>query len=192
MEAEDPLTYTFDDKKVINAEEQGIYKKFFKLYDKNGDGTMDQTEFKQIMVDMGARQITDDKVKEMLDAQDQNKDGVINWVEFKAMMVQFKGSEGAKFGELKENAMGKVMMQETEGGGKHFYTLEEIQTYASLINLFLKGDEELADCIPMKTDNEDIFHVLDDGAVMCKLLRVLDPDCILEKAIITNKDMGMF
>ena len=83
-------------------------------------------------------------------------------------------------------------MQETAGGGKHFYTMEEVQTYASLINLFLKGDADLADCLPVRTDNEDLFHVMDDGTVMCKLLRVLDPDCILEKAITTNKDMGTF
>ena len=68
MEPEDPLTYTFEDKKVIDSSEQGIFKKFFKLYDKNGDGTMDQQEFKQIMIDMGYRQITDEKVKELLDS----------------------------------------------------------------------------------------------------------------------------
>lgn len=66
----DPLPYTFEEKKSIDANEQEIYKKFFKLYDKNGDGTMDDKEFKQIMIDMGYRQITDDKVKELLASQD--------------------------------------------------------------------------------------------------------------------------
>lgn len=42
MEASDPLTYTQEEKQVINSTDQGIYKKFFKFYDKNGDGTMDQ------------------------------------------------------------------------------------------------------------------------------------------------------
>jgi Ca2+-binding EF-hand superfamily protein len=106
MEPEDPLSYTFDEKKVLSAEDQGIYKKFFKLYDKNGDRTMDQAEFKQIMIDMGYRQITDDKVQEMLKEQDQNSDGVISWGEFKAMMVKLKSSDAAKFGELKDSAMG--------------------------------------------------------------------------------------
>jgi hypothetical protein len=37
-------------------------------YDKNGDNTMDQAEFKNIMIDLGYRKITDDKVAEMLKA----------------------------------------------------------------------------------------------------------------------------
>jgi len=40
---------------------------------------MDQNEFKNIMIDLGYRKITDDKCKEMLAEQDQNSDGVISW-----------------------------------------------------------------------------------------------------------------
>lgn len=46
--------------------------------------------------------------------------------------------------------------------------------------------------MPLGTDNEDIFHAMDDGTIMCKLMRVLDPDCLLAKAIATNKDMNLF
>ena len=40
--------------------------KTFKSYDKNGDGVMDQSEFKNIMIDLGFRKITDEKVNELL------------------------------------------------------------------------------------------------------------------------------
>lgn len=108
------------------------------------------------------------------------------------MMISLKATDASKFGTLTESAMGQMNVIETAGGGKHFYTMEEIKTYASLINLFLKDDPDIADCIPMRTDNEDLFHTLDDGTVMCKLMRVLEPDCMLEKAITVNKDMGLF
>lgn len=74
------------------------------------------------MVDMGYRQITDEKCKEMLTEQDQNKDGVISWVEFKTMMIGLKGTDEGKWGTLKDSALGKMNVIETEGGGKHFYT----------------------------------------------------------------------
>jgi len=77
-----PLEFTFEHKKVLNPTEQTALIKSFRNYDKNNDGTMDQGEFKQIMIDLGYRKITDEKCKEMLDAQDSNKDGVINWTEF--------------------------------------------------------------------------------------------------------------
>lgn len=62
------LDYTYEQKKQLNPEEMSQFQRFFKNYDKNGDATMDQKEFKQIMVDMGYRSITDDKVQEMLAA----------------------------------------------------------------------------------------------------------------------------
>ena len=32
----------------------------FKVYDKNKDGTMDSGEFKQVLIDLGKRDITED------------------------------------------------------------------------------------------------------------------------------------
>jgi Ca2+-binding EF-hand superfamily protein len=36
--------------------------KAFKNYDLNKDGTMDEKEFKNVMIDLGFRKITDEKV----------------------------------------------------------------------------------------------------------------------------------
>jgi len=69
---------------------------------------MDQAEFKNIMIDLGYRKITDDKVKEMLAAQDQNNDGVISWNEFIDMMVGMKGSDDGKFGTIVESKGGAM------------------------------------------------------------------------------------
>jgi len=63
----------------LKPQEQTELVKCFRSYDKNGDGHMDQNEFKNIMIDLGYRKITDDKCKEMLAEQDQNSDGVISW-----------------------------------------------------------------------------------------------------------------
>lgn len=40
---------------------------------------MDQSEFKQVMVDLGFRKIQDADVKKMLDEADFNNDGSISW-----------------------------------------------------------------------------------------------------------------
>lgn len=62
------FSFTNAMKKNISPQEQSMFIKAFKNYDKNGDGTMDQGEFKSIMIDIGYRKITDEKVKEMLAA----------------------------------------------------------------------------------------------------------------------------
>jgi Ca2+-binding EF-hand superfamily protein len=77
---------TFEQKKNLGPEEQTALIKAFKHYDLNGDGVMDESEFKNIMIDLGYRKITDEEVKKILDEHDVNRDGVLEWTEFVDMM----------------------------------------------------------------------------------------------------------
>ena len=54
----------------------------FKLYDGDKNGTMNAQEFKQVLVDLGKRDVTDEQVKTMLSEVDKNGDSVIQWNEF--------------------------------------------------------------------------------------------------------------
>jgi calmodulin len=49
----------------------------FKLYDNDKNGTMDAREFKQVLIDLGKRDVTDQQVLEMLKQVDRNNDNVI-------------------------------------------------------------------------------------------------------------------
>lgn len=87
MESEHNYDTTKEQQKHLNPEETQTFIRAFKNYDKNKDGHMDESEFKNIMIDIGMRKITDDQVKEMLGSHDQNKDGVLSWGEFVDMMI---------------------------------------------------------------------------------------------------------
>ena len=54
----------------------------FKAYDKNKDGTMDSGEFKQVLIDLGKREITEEQVQAAIKSVDRNNDHLINWTEF--------------------------------------------------------------------------------------------------------------
>jgi len=69
--------FTFDQKKTLGPEERSSLVRSFKNYDLNKDGVMDENEFKNIMVDLGYRKITDEEVSKMLSEHDNNKDGVL-------------------------------------------------------------------------------------------------------------------
>ena len=88
------FTFSQEHKKGLSAQEQTELTKAFKNYDKNGDGTMDAGEFKNIMVDLGHRKTTDEDAMNMLKKHDKNSDGVISWTEFVLMMIEFKGDKG--------------------------------------------------------------------------------------------------
>ena len=184
--------FTFDQKKVLGPQEQTALIKSFKNYDKNGDNTMDQSEFKNIMIDLGYRKITDDKVAEMLAAQDQNNDGVISWKEFVDMMVSMKGTDDGKFGTIIEGKDGAKAQITGEHGGTHTYSIEERTTFAKLINLLLKDDEDSKDRLPMNTADESLFHVFDNGILLCKLLLKIDPECIDERALNKQANMNVY
>ena len=160
------FTFTQEHKKSLNAQEQTELIKAFKNYDKNGDGTMDCKEFKNIMIDLGHRKTTEEDAQKVLTQHDKDNDGVISWTEFILMMIAFKGDKGDKFGQI----MDGVASIETKGGGKHTYSAEEVATFANMINQTLKDDEDCKSKLPIKTEGDDLFHILDDGIVLCKLI----------------------
>ena len=164
------LTFSNEQKKTLGPTDQTALIKAFNNYDLNSDGTMDQAEFKNIMIDLGYRKITDEKCKEMLDAQDQNSDGVISWTEFVDMMVSMKGTDDGKFGTIIESKDGAAMAQITgEHGGTHTYSIEEKITFGKMINILLKDDEDSKDRLPVNTEDDSLFHVFDNGILLCNL-----------------------
>ena len=52
------------------------------MYDTDKNGYMSEKEFKNVLIDLGRRDVTDEQVKEMLNEADENKDGVLQWAEF--------------------------------------------------------------------------------------------------------------
>lgn len=182
------FTFTQEHKKNLSAQEQTELTKAFKNYDKNGDGTMDCKEFKNIMIDLGHRKTTDADAQAMLTKHDKNSDGVISWTEFVLMMIAFKGDQGDKFGKI----MDGVASIETKGGGKHQYSAEEVATFSNMINECLKEDEDVKDRLPIQTTGDDLFHILDDGIVLCKLVMVIDPECIDRRAMNIGKNLNAY
>lgn len=47
----------------------------FKLYDVDKNGYMTEVEFKKVLIDLGKRDVSTEKVKEMLKEADTNNDG---------------------------------------------------------------------------------------------------------------------
>ena len=54
----------------------------FKCYDTDKNGTMDMKEFKQVLKDLGKRDVGEEQVAKMMAEHDQNKDSVLSWHEF--------------------------------------------------------------------------------------------------------------
>lgn len=110
----------------------------------------------------------------MLKANDKDNDGVISWTEFVAMQIKLKGADSAKFGTVVETKSGAVAQVAGAHDGIHSYAIEEKVTFAKMINNILKDDEDCKDRLPMNADDDSLFHVFDNGVLLCKLLLQID------------------
>lgn len=57
-----------------------------------------------------------------------------------------------------------------ESGFTHSYLIEERICFAKLTNEILTGDHDVGDIIPLNPENDDLFHAMEDGIVLCKLI----------------------
>lgn len=55
----------------------------------------------------------------------------------------------------------------------------------------LGDDTQVKEHIPVNTLDDSIYHIFDDGLVLCRLINVLDPKAIDEKKINTNKGIDI-
>lgn len=114
---------TAEQRKVLSPQEISGFIRAFNNYDLNKDGTMDEKEFKNIMIDLGERKTTDESAAAMLAANDSNRDGRIQWNEFLDMMIRVKGTNPEAFGVIHTAADGSVVAKiQNEHGGIHQYS----------------------------------------------------------------------
>ena len=71
----------------------------------------------------------------------------------------------------------------TESRTIYTYSAEEVLTFANMVNETLKKDEDCQERLPINPTNDDLFHVFDDGIVLCKLVMAIDPECIDRRAM---------
>jgi len=94
------------------------------------------------------------------------------------MMIKNKGTDDGRFGKIED---GKA--QTGSHGAHHTYHVEERATYARAINFILKKDEDVADRLPVCPDDDSLFHVFDNGVMLCKLIKSIDDEAIDGRAI---------
>ncbi len=79
-----------------------------------------------------------------------------------------------------------------ESGFTHSYLTEERISFTKVINDILKKDEDLKEIIPINPDTEDVFHSMEDGIILCKLINSIQENCIDFRAVNTKKNMNIY
>ena len=107
--------------KNMSSEPEKEVKRHFTRLDKDGDGLLDASELKYLLLDMGfAHHQAEKEAQEMLKAADQNQDGVIDFHEFKQvwhrkLLSQHNQYIHRVFAVLDENGDGYIDAKELQG-----------------------------------------------------------------------------
>lgn len=72
------------------------------------------------------------------------------------------------------------------------YLIEERVVTCNIINDMLKEDTDLKDRIPMDSATDDMFHAMEDGKALCKLINCCEPDTIDERAINMGAQLNVY
>lgn len=79
-----------------------------------------------------------------------------------------------------------------ESGFTHSYSNDEKEVFCKLINDILKADEELKEIIPIDPETDDLFHALEDGIILCKLLNAAVENTVDFRAVNRKKNMNVY
>ncbi len=73
-------------RKMKDTDSEEEIKEAFKVFDKDGNGSISAAELRHVMTNLGEK-LTDEEVDEMIREADQNGDGTIDYEEFVKMMM---------------------------------------------------------------------------------------------------------
>ena len=81
---------------------------------------------------------------------------------------------------------------ESSGGAIHSFNFEETNRFSDIINNTFQNDPELKDLLPLKPNSQDLFSVVENGILMCKLVNSAVPGTIDETKINKRSNMNIF
>jgi len=191
--------YNVPDDMLTHFGEEGIeqFKAAFGAFDVSGDGSIDETELKNLLKKLGEENTTDEEITKMIASVDDNKDGSIQFNEFLTIV---KGSNlgigGQALAAVVNDGMKmfNVNGMSTGGGGYANFSDDEKIAFTEHINNTLQGDPDLERMLPMDPNSMDLFSASSDGILMCKLINKACFDTIDERAmnVPTKKPLNKF
>lgn len=85
------------------------------------------------------------------------------------------------------------MAQQTgESGFTHSYLVEEKLCFAKLANEFLKDDADLKEIFPLNPENDDLFHSMETGVALSKLVNIAVENTIDVRALNRQKNLNIY
>jgi len=181
----------YETKKKFSAPEMNELINNFKAHDVDKSGKIEKAELKTIMVDLGHRETTEEDISKMLESVDIDSDNQLTIIEFLNLLANIKEVKGTD-SIVTVTKTGKEVVEKTSGSYKHTYDVEERECFARVINQSLQTDEDCKEMLPIDPETDDLFKVVDDGIILCKLVNIAQPGTVDERVLNTKSNKTIF
>lgn len=157
----------------------------FKAIDADNSGKAQKSELQGLTVSGDEEK----ELSEMLSKLDIDGDGELSFEEFVRLLAEQKKHGGS----VSVTKTGKEVVTKTTGGNiKHTYSVEERECFSRVINQSLENDEHCKSILPIDPVTEDLFKVVDNGIIFCKLVNIAQPGTVDERVLNTKENMNIF
>eukprot|EP00999_Lentomonas_sp_LEN2_P000702 NODE_169_length_2013_cov_82.082715_g145_i0.p1 GENE.NODE_169_length_2013_cov_82.082715_g145_i0~~NODE_169_length_2013_cov_82.082715_g145_i0.p1 ORF type:complete len:468 (+),score=165.70 NODE_169_length_2013_cov_82.082715_g145_i0:157-1560(+) len=163
------------------------FHQVFNQFDLDGNGNIDQKEVREVLLQLGEKNVPGYRVRELIDEVDTNKNGTIEFDEFLYIMAQVSSGKDSAFGTVVKKAGNLNVLGGTSkasaSGTAHSYSDDEKIAFTDWINYVLEGDPELKNVLPISEEGDGLFDACKSGILLCKLINDAVPDTVDERAI---------
>ncbi|XP_047330563.1 fimbrin-2-like [Impatiens glandulifera] len=128
--------------------------------------------------------LTEEERVSFLQESYQNLDDDVDFELFLMVYLNFQAHATAKLGSGTKHAT--AFLKSPTSALLHTISASEKSSYVAHINNYLAGDEFLKKNIPIDPSSNDLFEIVKDGVLLCKLINVAVPGTIDERAINTK------
>lgn len=157
----------------------------FKAIDADNSGKAQKSELQGLTVSGDEEK----ELSEMLSKLDIDGDGELSFEEFVRLLAKQKEHGGS----VSVTKTGKEVVTKTTGDNiKHTYSVEERECFSRVINQSLENDEHCKSILPIDPVTEDLFKVVDNGIIFCKLVNIAQPGTVDERVLNTKENMNIF
>lgn len=166
------------------VELRSLKSKFMSAKNENGNVTVEDLPPMMVKLKAFSSMFNEEEIKGILSESFPDLSNEIDFEGFLRAYLNLQGRATAKSGEPKH---GSSFLKATITTLLHTINVSEKSSYVVHINTYLGDDPFLKQFLPLDPATNDLFNLVRDGVLLCKLINVAVPGTIDERAINTKR-----
>ncbi|KAI4307935.1 hypothetical protein L6164_031059 [Bauhinia variegata] len=171
------------------VELRSLKSKFNSIKNQNGKVTIGDLPAMMVKLKAFREMYNEEEIRGIFGEPDTNMNNEIDFESFLRTYLNLQNRATAKQGGTKNSSS---FLKATTTTLLHTISESEKSSYVAHINIYLGDDPFLKQYLPLDPATNDLFDLVKDGVLMCKLINVAVPGTIDERAINAKRTLTLW